>query len=164
MALRALGTVRFNCCATGSRLAGQDLVVDRLLEGRSTLYIAPTGAGKSLSFLIPSMHLPGITLVVIPILALAQDHIRRLPPNVLGVSLGSDLTVGRVGSRCTHGGVNRLPKRRRRAVQSRGARPSSFSCPPSVCRRCGRQPCRADTTGILPAADGESPQRHSGCG
>jgi len=57
---------------------GQEQVIRCLLEGRSALAIFPTGSGKSLCYQLPSLLLPGLTLVVSPLLALMKDQIDAL--------------------------------------------------------------------------------------
>lgn len=57
---------------------GQEQVVDALLAGRDALAVMPTGAGKSLCFQVPALLLPGITLVVSPLISLMQDQVREL--------------------------------------------------------------------------------------
>ena len=42
----------------------QETVVKSLLEGRETVAIMPTGAGKSICFQVPALLLPGVTLVI----------------------------------------------------------------------------------------------------
>ena len=49
--------------------SGQLEVIQRVLRGGSTLALLPTGAGKSLTYQLPAMLLPGLTLVVSPLLA-----------------------------------------------------------------------------------------------
>ncbi len=55
--------------------AGQGEVVDRILSGTSAAAIFPTGSGKSLCYQLPALHLPNLTLVVSPLLALMQDQL-----------------------------------------------------------------------------------------
>lgn len=57
---------------------GQQAVVSRVLEGHSTAAIFATGAGKSLCYQLPALHLPHLTLVVSPLLALMQDQLAFL--------------------------------------------------------------------------------------
>ena len=57
---------------------GQEEVIRCLLEGRSAGAIFPTGSGKSLCYQLPSLLLPGLTLVVSPLLALMKDQIDAL--------------------------------------------------------------------------------------
>ncbi|MEX2578787.1 MAG: RecQ family ATP-dependent DNA helicase [Verrucomicrobiales bacterium] len=58
--------------------AGQERVVDALLEGRSALALFPTGAGKSLCYQLPALMLDGLTLVVSPLIALMKDQVEVL--------------------------------------------------------------------------------------
>jgi len=63
---------------------GQEEVIKSVVSGRDTLAIMPTGAGKSLCYQLPAMHLPGTTIVVSPLIALMKDQCDKL--NELGVS------------------------------------------------------------------------------
>ncbi|APX93499.1 recombinase RecQ [Halomonas sp. 1513] len=54
---------------------GQRQVVEALVAGRSAAAIFPTGSGKSLCYQLPALHLPHLTLVVSPLLALMQDQL-----------------------------------------------------------------------------------------
>ncbi|MEZ4504331.1 MAG: RecQ family ATP-dependent DNA helicase [Thermomicrobiales bacterium] len=61
---------------------GQRQVIERVLAGADTLGIMPTGAGKSLTFQLPAMLLPGVTIVISPLIALMKDQLESLPPRV----------------------------------------------------------------------------------
>lgn len=54
---------------------GQESVIQSLLNGHSAAAIFPTGSGKSLCYQLPALHLPHLTLVVSPLLALIQDQL-----------------------------------------------------------------------------------------
>ena len=56
-------------------LKGQQAVIETLLRPSSAVAIFPTGAGKSLCYQLPALHLPGLTLVVSPLLSLMKDQI-----------------------------------------------------------------------------------------
>lgn len=47
---------------------GQETLIDHMLQGRDVLGIMPTGAGKSICYQIPALLLPGITLVISPLI------------------------------------------------------------------------------------------------
>jgi ATP-dependent DNA helicase RecQ len=57
---------------------GQEQVAEALLAGRSALAIFPTGGGKSLCYQLPALHLPGLTLVISPLIALMKDQVEAL--------------------------------------------------------------------------------------
>jgi ATP-dependent DNA helicase RecQ len=59
-------------------LPGQEQVVGHLLSGKSAAAVFPTGGGKSLCYQLPALMLPGVTLVVSPLIALMKDQIDGL--------------------------------------------------------------------------------------
>ncbi|KAK6160357.1 hypothetical protein DH2020_003738 [Rehmannia glutinosa] len=72
---------------------GQLEAIKMVLSGKSTMLILPTGAGKSLCYQLPALVLPGITLVVSPLVALMIDQLRQLPPAIQGGLLCSSQTA-----------------------------------------------------------------------
>ena len=70
---------------------GQEEIVRAVLAGRDTLAIMPTGGGKSLCFQLPALCLPGLTVVISPLIALMRDQVRSL--REAGVEAGA-LTSG----------------------------------------------------------------------
>ncbi|HKR24747.1 MAG TPA: ATP-dependent DNA helicase RecQ, partial [Allosphingosinicella sp.] len=54
----------------------QEQVIDRVMAGRHTLAVMPTGSGKSLCYQVPALALPGTVLVISPLIALMHDQIR----------------------------------------------------------------------------------------
>ena len=63
---------------------GQEQVIRSVVASRDTIAIMPTGAGKSLCYQLPAMHLPGTTVVVSPLIALMKDQCDKL--NELGIA------------------------------------------------------------------------------
>ncbi|HSK08618.1 MAG TPA: RecQ family ATP-dependent DNA helicase [Vicinamibacterales bacterium] len=63
---------------------GQADVIRSVLAGRDTLAIMPTGAGKSLTYQLPALELPGTTIVVSPLISLMKDQVDKL--DELGVA------------------------------------------------------------------------------
>ncbi|MBU2621732.1 MAG: RecQ family ATP-dependent DNA helicase [Proteobacteria bacterium] len=64
-----------------SFLKGQEEVILKVLDHQSAAAIFPTGAGKSLCYQLPAMLLPGMTLVVSPLLSLMKDQLDFLLEN-----------------------------------------------------------------------------------
>jgi ATP-dependent DNA helicase RecQ len=73
---------------------GQSSAVRAVLEGRDTLVILPTGGGKSLCYQVPALLLPGLTIVVSPLISLMKDQVdaltaRGLPAAFVNSTLSS---------------------------------------------------------------------------
>lgn len=58
--------------------SGQEEAIRSVLEGRDTTVVMPTGAGKSLVYQLAALLLPGVTLVVSPLIALMKDQVDAL--------------------------------------------------------------------------------------
>lgn len=75
--------------------AGQQFIVESVLQGRDALGVMPTGAGKSMCYQIPGIVMPGLALVVSPLVSLMGDQVRALiEAGVRGSYLNSTLTPG----------------------------------------------------------------------
>jgi ATP-dependent DNA helicase RecQ len=78
---------------------GQERAVESVLEGRDTLVVLPTGGGKSLCYQVPALLLPGLTVVLSPLISLMKDQVdalaaRGLPATFLNSSLtGSEIAA-----------------------------------------------------------------------
>ena len=72
---------------------GQETLIDALLQGRDALGIMPTGAGKSMCYQIPALLLPGITVVISPLISLMKDQVAALiASGIPAAYLNSSLT------------------------------------------------------------------------
>ncbi|MCF6187416.1 MAG: RecQ family ATP-dependent DNA helicase [Desulfobulbaceae bacterium] len=80
-------------------LPGQEKVISAVLDGRSALAIFPTGQGKSLCYQLPALHLPGLTLVVSPLMALMKDQVDFLvSKGVSAARLDSSLSLDEINA------------------------------------------------------------------
>lgn len=59
---------------------GQQWAITRLFKQLNTLLVLPTGAGKSLCYQYPAVFLPGVTIVISPLISLMNDQFENLPP------------------------------------------------------------------------------------
>lgn len=76
---------------------GQEAIITSLLSGEDALAIMPTGAGKSICYQVPALLLPGITLVISPLISLMQDQVKSL--NEAGIHaafINSSLTEAQI--------------------------------------------------------------------
>ena len=76
---------------------GQEEIIGAILSGRDALAVMPTGAGKSICYQVPALLLPGITLVISPLISLMQDQVKSL--NAVGIHaayINSSLTEAQI--------------------------------------------------------------------
>ena len=68
------------CFALSAFRAGQREVIDAVFTHERALAVFPTGGGKSLTYQLPALMLPGVTVVVSPLIALMKDQMTTCTP------------------------------------------------------------------------------------
>ena len=90
----------------------QEDIVDSVVAGNDTLALLPTGGGKSVCYQVPALILPGICLVISPLLALMKDQIQGLREKGIKAesvtSLLSYRDMDRILDNCVYGDVKFL--------------------------------------------------------
>lgn len=90
----------------------QEEIIRAVIDGRDTLGLMPTGGGKSLTFQVPAMAMPGICLVVTPLIALMKDQVenlRKLKIKAVAVHSGCTREETEVAlNNCLYGGYKFL--------------------------------------------------------
>jgi ATP-dependent DNA helicase RecQ len=80
--------------------AGQEMAIESVLAGQDTLVVLPTGGGKSVCYQIPALVLPGLTVVVSPLISLMKDQVDALEArNLPAAFINSTLTSAQVSDR-----------------------------------------------------------------
>ncbi len=73
----------------------QQEIIDSVFDHRDNLVIMPTGGGKSICYQLPALLLPGITLVISPLIALMKDQVDGLLANgIQAAFINSSQTEG----------------------------------------------------------------------
>lgn len=85
----------------------QEDIIISVLNGNDTLGLLPTGAGKSITFQVPTLALDGMTIVVTPIISLMKDQVDNLVERGIKASyIHSGLSLNEIRrtlDRCTFG-------------------------------------------------------------
>lgn len=77
---------------------GQFEALSRILQGQDTIVLLPTGAGKSVIFQLAALLLPGVTIVVAPLVSLIEDQIDNLSRHGIDRALGISQQLTRTGA------------------------------------------------------------------
>ncbi|NQY62310.1 MAG: DNA helicase RecQ [Alteromonadaceae bacterium] len=91
---------------------GQEEVIEHLFQGRDSLVLMPTGGGKSMCYQLPAILMPGITIVVSPLIALMKDQVDSLTRQGISAafvnsSLETD-TINQIFKRLANGEIKLL--------------------------------------------------------
>jgi ATP-dependent DNA helicase RecQ len=79
---------------------GQERAVSSVLAGRDTLVVLPTGGGKSVCYQIPALVLPGLTVVMSPLISLMKDQVDALTARGIAATfVNSTLSSGEISER-----------------------------------------------------------------
>ncbi len=72
---------------------GQEWAIQRCLDEKKSLLVAPTGFGKSLCYALPAALMEGVCVVVSPLISLIQDQLRSLPPRIPAATLSGSVSA-----------------------------------------------------------------------
>src|SRR3954463_5050495 len=79
---------------------GQTQAIESVMEGRDTMVVLPTGGGKSLCYQIPALMLPGLTVVISPLISLMKDQVDALVKRGIAATfVNSTLSTSEVSAR-----------------------------------------------------------------
>ena len=92
---------------------GQEAIIRDVLSGHDTLAVMPTGSGKSLCYQLPGFMIPGLTLIISPLIALMKDQIDSLLAR--GIPAAGLARAATRHHRCRRPCAHQIPIRRARA-------------------------------------------------
>src|SRR4051794_27645729 len=79
---------------------GQTQAIESVMEGRDTMVVLPTGGGKSLCYQVPALMLPGLTVVISPLISLMKDQVDALVRRGIAATfVNSSLTGSEISER-----------------------------------------------------------------
>ncbi len=88
----------------------QQKAVDAILAKKDVAVLLPTGGGKSICFQLPAVSLPGLAIVVSPLISLMQDQVNQLKKRkVKAMHLSGSLSQRELDQRVTNAALGDLP-------------------------------------------------------
>ena len=82
----------------------QEKIVNSVIKGDDTFVIMPTGGGKSLCYQLPALMLPGVTIIISPLIALMKNQVDQLR------SFGTENIAHFLNSSLSKGDITRVKK------------------------------------------------------
>lgn len=87
-------------------------IIESIASGKDTLGLMPTGGGKSITFQVPALTMPGVCIVITPLIALMRDQVEHLrKKGILAASIYSGMSrkeIIKTLENCIFGGVKIL--------------------------------------------------------
>lgn len=82
----------------------QEKIIDSVIKGEDTFVIMPTGGGKSLCYQLPALMLPGVTIIISPLIALMKNQVDQLR------SFGTESIAHFLNSSLSKGDITKVKK------------------------------------------------------
>lgn len=89
-------TILQNVFGYSSFRPGQQEAIDVLLSGKDSVVVIPTGGGKTIIYSIPTLMMPGLTVVVSPLLMLMHDQLLKLREKGINTCYINSMLTGEV--------------------------------------------------------------------
>jgi ATP-dependent DNA helicase RecQ len=92
--------------------SSQEEIIDQVLAGNDTLALLPTGGGKSICYQVPAMAMPGLCIVISPLIALMRDQVENLNSRgIKAIAINSSMNKREIDvamDNCVYGGYKFL--------------------------------------------------------
>ena len=92
--------------------ANQEAIIHHVIAGNDALVLMPTGGGKSICYQIPALAMPGVAIIISPLISLMKDQVESLRANGIdaeALNSGNDPTTDTIiRRRCIQGEIKLL--------------------------------------------------------